>query len=276
MKIWINSAKPFEAAVIVRFLYYATAFENIEIFITNFNEKFLNSFVRYSRIPISEIKNKIIFNREPKGKFLIIDPNGESLDKININDFDGFVIDFENKLEGKRVRGIGLNLLHYEAIALFSKIFLKDEKPKIEEIEKDVKYIREKTYLAKKILEGLIFLDNFYIISPRVLSLSLQHVHKKFKILIEEISSEIKKEKNSVLEIIHLAFYNKKLEKLKEDYIVLKNNFLEIPIFNGKEIKKLKFFIDFDRRRIYISKNFYISSEETNKEKLIGDFFDNI
>ncbi|MEM5828451.1 MAG: hypothetical protein QW197_03065 [Candidatus Aenigmatarchaeota archaeon] len=274
MKIWINSAKPFEAAVITRFLYYATNFENLEIYITNFNEKHLSSFVRYSRIPISEIKNRIKFNEVPKGKFLIIDPNGENLENININDFDGFVIDFENKMEGKKVRGIGLNLLHYEAIAVFSKIFLKDEKPNLEELQNEKEYFKEKIYLAKKILEGLIFLDNFYIISPRLLSLSLQHLHKKFKILIEEVSSEIKKEKNSVIEIVNLAFYNKRLEKIKEDSIVLKNNILEVPIFNGKETKRLKFLIDFDRRRIYISKDFFISTEDINKEKLLGEFFD--
>jgi len=271
MKILINGAKPFEAAVILRFLYYATGFENLEIYITNF--KSINPLIRYSRVPIEEVRKSIIFNELPKGNFLIVSEDGEDISNINLNEYDGILIDFENKHEGKKVKGLGIKLLHYEAISVLTKIFLEN---KIEtKIPKDLnqEISREMIYFARKILEGIIFLDNFYFVSPRLILFALRHIHKKFKILVDEIKTEIIKDNKNIKEKIHLAFYDKKLRKFHEDVAILDNNILEIPIVKKDEIKRYKFFIDFDRRRVHLTEKFFVS-EETNEEN-IKDFFEN-
>lgn len=271
MKIWINGAKPFEAAVILRFLYYATGFENLEIYITN--SKNINPLIRYSRVPIEEIKSSIIFNEVPKGNFLIVSEEGEDVNSINLDEYDGILIDFKNKYEGRKVKGLGIKLLHYEAISVLTKIFLNK---KLEtEMPKDLnqEISREVIYFARKILEGLVFLDNFYFISPRLILFALRHIHKKFKVLVDEIKTEIIKDSKNIKEKIYLAFYDRKLRKFHEDVAILDNNILEIPIVKKDEIKRYKFFIDFDRRRVYLTEKFFVS-EEVNEEN-IKDFFEN-
>jgi len=272
MKIWINGAKPFEAAVIIRFLYYATGFENLNIYITNFKKSNINSLIRYSRVPVSKIKECVIFEEIPKGNFLIVSPEGKEIDKIDLSRWEGILIDFENKYEGEKIKGIGLDLLHYEAIAALTRIFLFNVKPP--EIPRDLneKIEKEMIYFAKKILEGIEFLDNYYFISPRLILFALRHIHKKFKVLVDETKTEIIKDNKTLTEKIYLEFFDSKLQKFHEDFAILKNNILEIPIVRKNEIKKYKFFIDFDKKRVYLMQNFFVS-EKVNKEN-IKDFFE--
>jgi len=183
------------------------------------------------------------------------------------------LIDFENKYEGKKVKGLGIKLLHYEAISVLTKIFLGN---KIEtKIPKDLnqEISREMIYFARKILEGIVFLDNFYFVSPRLILFALRHIHKKFKILVDELKTEIIKDNKNIKEKIYLAFYDRKLQKFHEDIAILENNILEIPIVRKDEIKRYKFFIDFDRRRVYLTEKFFVSKEII--EENIKDFFEN-
>ncbi|MFH7903094.1 MAG: hypothetical protein QXQ19_01325 [Candidatus Aenigmatarchaeota archaeon] len=260
MIIWINKPKPFEAAAIVRFLYYSTGLENIDLFLSEI--KRIDSFVRYSKVPIEIIKEKIKFDK-PEGKFLVIDPKGRSIENYDLKEYSGFVIDFSKTLEGDKVRGIGLDMLHYEAISLFSKLFLKKEK---DIANFDISGLeREKIYFAKKILDGIQFVDNYYFISPRLLYFCLKNFEKKFKILVDMENSEIVFKKDRVMEKVYIAFYDNNLNLIERDIIELNDKILKIPIIIGKKKKILEFYIDFDERKVYLNKNFSISKEDTSE-----------
>ncbi|MEM1684519.1 MAG: hypothetical protein QXM04_02215 [Nanopusillaceae archaeon] len=260
MIIWINRPKSFEAAVITRFLYYSTGLKNIDLFLSEIRK--IDSFVRYSRIPIEVIKEKIKFDK-PKGKFLIINPRGKSIENYDLSNYSGFVVDFSETIEGDKVKGIGLDILHYEAISIFSKLFLKKEKNMLDFNISG--FEREKIYFARKILDGIQFLDNYHFISPRLLYFCLKNFEKNFKILVDMEDSEIVFKKDKVIEKIYIAFYDKKLNLIDKDVIQLCENILEIPIFIGKHKKIIKFYIDFDRRRVYLNKDFYISKSVEDK-----------
>ncbi|MEM4959766.1 MAG: hypothetical protein QXX12_07870 [Nanopusillaceae archaeon] len=260
MIIWINKPKPFEAAIIIRFLYYSTGLENIDLFLSEI--KRIDSVVRYSRVPIKIIKEKIKFDR-PKGKFLVIDPKGKSIENYDLKEYSGFVIDFSKTIEGDKIRGIGLDMLHYEAISLFSKLFLKKEEETINFDISDLE--KEKIYFAKKILDGIQFVDNYYFISPRLLYFCLKNFEKRFGILVDMENSEIIFEKDKIIEKVYVSFYDKKLNLIDRDIIQLHKNILEIPTFIGKRKKRIKFYIDFDRKRVYLNKNFYISRDLGDK-----------
>jgi len=171
MIIWINDGEVFQSAVITRFLYYSTGLEGIDLYISGLKK--IISFVKYSRLPVKVIKEKIKFDL-PSGNFLIIHPKGKRLEEVDINKYDGFLVDFSGKIEGDMVRSLGISLLHYEAISLFSKLFLTRQNINInlEDFNSD------KIYFAKKILEGIEFIDNYYIISPRLLLLSLRNFER--------------------------------------------------------------------------------------------------
>ena len=268
MIIWINEPEPFDAAVIVRFLYYATGFENVKVHITNIKK--FRSFVNYSRIPIEEIKK---INRDiPSGKFLVIDKNGKNVDDIDINNYDGFVIDFSGRIEGEKVKALGLNDLAFESIAVLSRIFIRKEnfEKKVyldEEIEKD------KYYIAKKLLEGIRNIDVYNLISPRLILFVLRNIEKRFRLLVDIEKVEIELKYNKVVEKIYIKFYDSKLRSIDEDIVILEDNNLEIPILYGNKKKRLKFFIDFDKRIVYISKDNYISEVPMNYEEVLRDFF---
>jgi len=260
MIIWIKDPEPFQASVILRFLYYSTGLKDIDLYITGL--KNLEPFIRYSRTPVEIIKEKVKFDI-PKGKFLIIDPNGKDIEEINTK-YDGFLIDFKGETEGVKVRGIGIDLLHYEAIALFSKIFIKEEGIEMEEQEVN----KDLIYFARKIIEGIMFFDNFYIISPRLIVYALRHILKKYHIIPDIGNVNIKIDRNELIEEIEIAFYDKNLNLIAKDKAILKDKELIVPVLKRKRIKKYKMYIDFDRRRIYLSKNFWIEKTESKEELL--------
>jgi len=254
MIIWINDGEVFQSAVIARFLYYSTGLEGIDLHISGLKK--MGSFVRYSRLPVKVIKEKIKFN-VPSGNFLIIHPNGKRLEEVDINKYDGFLVDFSGKINGDMVRSLGISLLHYEAISLFSRLFLTKQSINInlEDFNSD------KIYFARKILEGIEFIDNYYIISPRLLLFCLRNFEKKYNILVDEEGTEIKLN-DKVVEKIYVKFYDRKLNEIEEDVIVLDGNYLEIPVIIKNKKSKFRFYIDFDNRRIFLSSNFYISKRE--------------
>ena len=57
---------------------------------------------------------------------------------------------------------------------------------------------------------------------------------------------------------ILVDFFDRKLNKIKEDKIILDENILEIPMFLGKEYKRFRLYIDFDKQRVYLTKNLYL------------------
>jgi len=259
MIIWINSGKAFQSAVITRFLYYSTGLEGIDLYVSGL--KRIGSFVRYSKIPIKVIREKIRFDI-PNGDFLLVHPKGKRLDEVDIKNYDGFLVDFSGKIKGEAVRSLGVSLLHYEAISLFARLFLVDNKANIN-LEDDE--IRDKIYFARKILDGIEFIDNYYIISPRLLLFSLKNFEKKYKILVDLERVEIELG-DRLTERIYVKFYDYKLNKIDEDVITLEKNYLEIPVFVGKNKKRLKFYIDFDRRKVFVSNNLYISKRDLSGE----------
>jgi len=252
--IWIKDGEAFQSAVIARFLYYSTGLEGVDLYISGLKK--MGSFVRYSRLPIKVIKEKIRFNI-PNGNFLIIHPKGKRLEEVDINKYDGFLVDFSGMIKGDMVRSLGISLLHYEAISLFSRLFLTKQNINIDLGEFD----KDKVYFARKILEGIEFIDNHYIISPRLLLFCLRNFEKKYNILVDEEGVEIKLD-DKVIEKVYVKFYDEKLNEIEEDFIVLDGNYLEIPVIIKNKKSKFRFYIDFDNRRVFLSNNFYISKRE--------------
>lgn len=271
MIIWINKPRPFEAAVIFRFLYYSTGLENTNVYLTGIKK--LDSFVRYSRVPVKVIKEKIRFER-PEGNFLIIHPEGKSLEDYDLKKYSGFVIDFSNSINGDKVKGLGLDMLQYEAISVFSKIFIKNNE-KID-IENNNKIEKGTIYFAKKILDGFQFLDNYYFLSPRLIYFCLKNFEKKFKILVDMEECEIILKHDKLVENIYISFYDNKMNLIAKDVIKLEDKILRIPLIIGKTKKTIKLYIDFDKRKIYLNKNFSISKKDANELlKDLINFFNN-
>jgi len=260
MIIWLKDGRAFQSAVITRFLYYSTGLEGIDLYISGLKK--IGPFARYSKIPIKVIKERIKFDI-PNGSFLLIHPKGKRLEEVDIKKYDGFLVDFSGKVMGEAVRSLGISLLHYEAISLFARLFLV-EKDKVDIDLKDEDII-DKLYFARKILDGIEFMDNYYIISPRLLLFSLKNFEKKYKILVDLERTEIELS-DKLVEKIYVRFYDYKLNELDRDVIVLEENYLEIPILVGKNKKRFKFYIDFDRRRVFVSNSFYVSKKDLSKE----------
>ncbi len=252
MKIIINPLRDFEAAVILRTLYYATGLGDVEVYITRVNN--LISFARYSRVPVYIIKKKVKFEKpEINDNVVILDPNAKkTLDFIP----QTLVIDFLEEYKGEKYKVLGTSLLHYEAVAFVYKFFLRKRELKIDvenEIDKDL------IYLAKKILEGIKDIDNYPYISPRLLVFALRHIEKKYNVLVDYKNVEIKidNEKGEIEMKIDIEFFDRKLNKIKGDKIILKGNILEIPVIKKNRAKKYKLFIDYDKQRVYLSKSLY-------------------
>jgi len=260
MIIWLRDGKAFQSAVITRFLYYSTGLEGIDLYVSGLKK--IGPFVRYSKIPIRVIKERVKFDI-PNGDFLLVHPKGKRLEEVDIKNYDGFLVDFSGRLEGEAVRSLGISLLHYEAISLFARLFLI-EKNKVE-IDLKEEDIRDKLYFARKILDGIEFMDNYYIISPRLLVFSLKNFEKKYKILVDLEKTEIELS-DKLVERIYIKFYDYKLNEIDRDIIVLEENYLEIPVLIGKNKKRFRFYIDFDRRMVSVSNNLYISKRDLSKE----------
>jgi len=258
MIIWIKDGKAFQSAVITRFLYYSTKLEGIDLYISGLKKK--SSFVRYSRLPVRVVKEKINFNI-PNGRFLIVHPKGKKLEEVDVDKYDGFLVDFSGEIKGEAVRSLGISLLHYEAISLFSRLFLTRQNLDIDLEESDIK---DKIYFARKILDGIEFLDNYYIVSPRSLLFCLRNFEKKYNILVDKEKTEVELG-DKAIEKIYIKFYDSKLREISDDVIILNGNYLEIPIFIRNKKKKFKFYIDFDKRTVFVSRDFYISKRELSE-----------
>jgi len=259
MIIWLRDGKAFQSAVITRFLYYSTGLEGIDLYVSGLKK--IGPFVRYSKIPIKVIKEKVKFDI-PDGNFLLVHPKGKRLEEVDIKNYDGFLVDFSGKIGGEAVRSLGISLLHYEAISLFARLFLVEKKIDIDLEGGD---IRDKLYFARKILEGIEFMDNYYIISPRLLLFSLKNFEKKYGILVDLERTEIELS-DKLVEKIYIKFYDYRLNEIDKDVIVLEGNYLEIPVLIGKNKKRFRFYIDFDRRMVFVSNNLYISKRDLSKE----------
>ncbi len=65
---------------------------------------------------------------------------------------------------------------------------------------------------------------------------------------------------------ILIDFFDRKLNKVKEDKIILRNNILEVPMFIGRQYRRFKLFIDYDKQRVFLTKEFYIDKFKEEEE----------
>ncbi len=264
-----NVQRDFQAAVILRTLYYGTGLKNTFLWIDHIRNPV--SFARYSRTPIEVIRSKVKTGspRELRGNIYVIDPDAKDSIK-DVDKIDTLIVDFSRKTnEYPKVKAMGIQLLEYEAIAVIYELFIRRSKTEIPDLgNKEIP--REAIYFARKIVEGIRYLDSYPLVSPRLIIFALRHLVKKHKLLIDPEKTEIKTvDPNGKLKMkIKIKYYNKALREVGEDEIILDENILEVPIWTEDDIVRVRFFIDYDRKKVYLSRNFYVSEAKSQKEVL--------
>jgi len=74
---------------------------------------------------------------------------------------------------------------------------------------------------------------------------------------------------------VHYNFdiFDRKLRKITECYAMFYDNILKIPIYNGKEIEYREFYLNMGRKRVHITKDFYIEKEKEDPLKSFSTLF---
>jgi len=269
MLVFINKPKPFQAGVIMRTLYYSTFFEGMDIYIDGKIDK--AALVRYSRVPVYEIKTKVSFDIPIlDSNCLVVDPRAEkTIEEFDIAKIRGIIIDFSGEYKDRfqSVRGLGINLLHYEAVSIIYKIFIRKVKENIPPLKNT--FDRNSIYIAKKLL---LFLDSEFP-NPKRLQYILQHVHKKWGVVVGV--KEYRLVGNMKEEVVEyfLEFFNRDLRKLYEAKVTYKNGLIRIPILKKNHIEFREFFIDKNRRRVYITRGLYIDEFKVDAIENLQFFF---
>jgi len=269
MLVFINKPRPFQAGVILRTLYYSTFLNNIDVYINGKLDR--AALVRYSRVPVYDIKTKIKFDIPVlDDNFVLVDPKADkTIDDINITNIKGIIVDFSGEYKGKfdAVRGLGINLLHYEAISIIYKLFIRNLKEKLPILNNIPD--RDSVYIAKKLL---LFVDTDFP-NPKKLQYILQHVHKKWKIVVGikeyRLTGNLKEESVEYL----VEFFDRNLRKISEAKVTYKDGLIRIPLLKKNHIEFREFFIDKNRRRVYITKEFYIDELKRDTIEDLQFFF---
>jgi|GEM_PF-5885132 len=264
MIIFINDPKEFELATILRTLYYSTKFQNIKIYVKGSFRDI--DVIRYSRVPLKDYT--FVIKKEPERfpkNTYVIDPHANK-DISEIKNIECLIIDFsdEYKENFEKVKSLGLPFLHYEAVAVLYELFIKKLKQEIQELNNKIDKIS--IYLAKKLLE---FVDQEFIDMKKIQYI-LQHIYPEKKILVQVDRQILKKDLEKILIEYFVTFYNKNMERIAESKIIQINNLIKIPVLVGKNLEIRDFFIDKSRRRVYITKDFWI---EESKEISLPSWF---
>ena len=209
MIIFINKPREFELATILRTLYYSTKFINLNIYVDGSFKDI--DVIRYSRVPINDYKNYIKKEKPktfPKDTY-VVDPDSGT-DIKEVKNIDCLVVDFSGEYKRKfnGVSGVGLSLLHYEAVSIFYEMFIKRLREEIPNLNNRVDKIS--LYLAKKLLE---FID-YDFIDMKKMQYILQHAHPERKILVQVNRQIVERDSEKVMIKYFVTFYNKNMEKI--------------------------------------------------------------
>jgi hypothetical protein len=267
MKIILNRPNSFEAAIVLRTLYYSTYFEDVEVYIAGKVRR--DQIARYSRVPIYELKEKI------RWTLPVLDENTYILDPdanksiFEVETPENLLIDFSGEFFGRfsPVRGIGLRFYPYEAVSAIYYLFVRSLRKKIPNLRNTLDKIS--LYLAKRFLD---FLDSDFP-NPRKLLYILQQVHKIKKMVLGLKGFRVEGNHKTFKVTYFFEFFDRNLRKISEAKAFYSENVLRVPVFTGNSIEYREFFLDRDRQRVYITKDFYISREKEDSLGLFAQMF---
>ena len=286
----------FDIAVITRFIHYSTGFKDIKLILrtSRLRKKDIISLIRYSRVPVEKFKSnvKVVSNFQDVleilknfDKIFIVQPDEAAVHISKVNSCNLLVLDLskdkelykllQEKLPNKiiKVYSIKSNMLHYETIAILYELLLRRRIsiPEIPEHYVPNEVLSGIFYLSNKILEGIENISNFYIINPRVLIYTLRNIFQQHGYLIDAIETNIKFDHLNGIQYQEIKFkvFDKNLNEINVITCELIGNKLKIiiPTKSGKFID-ITMFIDFEHKRIILSKNLVIEKKILSDEDL--------
>ena len=186
----------FDAAVLARTLYTALGTRGWRLTIIGIGRKLPMKLISESRLPVSVAKANISteLDSEPAGPVYIADSRGEPAWRLDppraiIIDYGGaFASGFR---DARRVRGLGVPSLTYEAITLIYEFFIRRNNWRPDYSKAFSRDVRSGLYLARKILEAVQVLDNYVVLEPSVLAFTIRRVYMNKGLVIDPIKANI-------------------------------------------------------------------------------------
>ncbi|KSW11971.1 hypothetical protein CF15_04040 [Pyrodictium occultum] len=172
----------FDAAVLARTLYAALGTRGWKLTVIGMGRRLPLRLVTESRLPISVAKSNISMElaSEPQEPIYIVDARGEPAWSMEpprtlIVDYGGA---FASAFRGaRRVRGLGLPSLTYEAVTLVYEFFIRRRSWRPDYSRAFSRDLRSGLYLARKLLEALQVFDNYAVLEPSVVAYTLRRVY---------------------------------------------------------------------------------------------------
>lgn len=186
----------FDAAVLARTLYTALGTRGWRLTIIGMGRKLPMKLISESRLPVSVAKANISteLDSEPAGPVYIVDSRGEPAWRLDpprtiIIDYGGaFASGFH---DARRVRGLGVPSLTYEAITLIYEFFIRKSSWRPDYSKAFSRDVRSGLYLARKILEAIQVFDNYVVLEPSVVAFTIRRVYMNKGLAVDPIKADV-------------------------------------------------------------------------------------
>ncbi len=240
-KLQVFIASPptvFDAAVILRTLYTGLGVDKWRAYIVGLGSTVTPRLLLESRLPISVAKQHIAMDApdlKDTEAVAVVNPRGqpawsiEARPEMLVIDYAGF---YTHSLQRAiHVKGLGLPLLTYEAIAVIYEFYIRRnirENNCSKAFSLDPK---KGLYIARKALEALTLLDNYPVLEPNTLIYALRRVYLSEGYILDPTGYhfEINPISGKILEIIEATAYVRKRGLRKRGIVRI--------VFNGEELR---------------------------------------
>ncbi len=310
--VYAHPLDEFHPAVLLRALYVATGLQNSIMYIIKRRLR-VSNLVRYSRVPVSLFREKVRIQKDVSevlsllrdhdwrivllsparwrcstcqeiiqaridfSKLAIVVDEAGSLANLIMNDENLVhkIVHFRDRpLYGK---------FSYDAVSVLYSIYIRDIPSVVKVPSQDTEELSlsELFYLMRHILDSCKIVDNFLILSPRTLIYALRHALQDRGILVDLAESRLSFDHvrgECTEEIVIDLYRDRTLEFLGRYTCTLRGRILEIPFVDKSgRVRLLKFYIDYERGRVYFNEKIYYERVRPEKESdiisCLGTFF---